>query len=327
MKQTADVTCVGEALVDFVSMQTGTTLVGASEFLKSAGGAAANVAVGVAKLGARSAFVGWVGRDSFGDFLHRELKNAKVDIAGLRHHPQHKTRLAFVALRRSGERFFEFWERQPADARLTIRDVRLGRISSSRIVHLSSFLLLDEPARSTVLQLAEILRKKEVCISFDPNLRLSLWKSRRLAKELHLELIRRCTILRLNEEEALFLSGMKSLSAAASKLKQVGPEIVVVTLGASGCYFRTESTTANVPGFDVKVVDTTGCGDAFLAGLLYGLAGYPGILRSLSRDELIRICRFANAVGALTAMKNGVFPALPGLAKVRHFMSTRRPTR
>jgi fructokinase len=310
------VTCVGEAIVDFISAQPQSTLADTGAFLKCAGGSAANIAVGLSKLGVRTAFAGLAGDDPFGMYLRRELRHAGVDVAGFRMDGGHRTRLAFVAHRAGGEREFEFWERDPADVHLTMKDLDRRRIVASSIVHLSSFLLLKEPARSTVIELSERLSKGPCRVSFDPNLRLSLWKSRRLARELHLRLARRSTFLRLNAEEAIFLSGKTTIPAAASKLMESGPQVVVVTRGAAGCYVRTDQIARYVPGYRVRSIDTTGCGDAFHAALLSSL------LRGGEAD-LVRACRFANAAGALASTKNGAVASLPRRPEIVRFLNER----
>src|ERR1041385_262704 len=183
MKTIPDITCIGEVLIDFISTKKGVTLSDVPGFVKCAGGAAANVAVGLAKLGILSAFVGKVGNDPFGKFLHRQLREEGVDVSGLRTTQDYNTRLAFVSLSKSSERDFKFWEQHPAVEQLQLSDVNPDRLRKSKIVHISSFLLLNEPARSTALRIARRLKQKRCDISFDPNLRLSLWKSHMEARK------------------------------------------------------------------------------------------------------------------------------------------------
>jgi len=324
MKTASEVTCIGEVLVDFVSNKSGVNLSEAPGFMKLAGGASANVAVGLAKLGIRSGFVGRVGNDSFGKFLCGELEKNGVDTSGVRSDKQHKTRLAFVSLTKSGERDFEFWENHPADEQLGITDVLLEDIARSRIVNVSSFLFLKEPARSTAMAITRHVSGHGGCVAFDPNIRLSLWKSETKAREVLLEMIIFSNILRLNEDEARFLSGTKDLKKAARKLQLLGPSLVVATLGGKGCYVHTARHSRIVKGFKVKCVDTTGCGDGFLAGLLCGILNAKEDLDNLSESDFTSICRFANAVGALTAMRYGVFDALPKLTQVKNFLKNNR---
>ncbi len=320
MKTYADIACVGELIVDFISTGTGADLSVAPGFLKKAGGAAANVAAGCARLGVTSRFLGRVGNDAFGRFLRRELAGSGVDVSGVRADPHLLTRLAFVSRSRIGERDFEFHENHPADQNFHRGDIRLPDLARSRIVHFSSFLLLNEPARSALFSIAESLLRNGTIISFDPNLRAGLWKSDGEARRILNRFIRFAVLLRLNDEEAGFLTGHRSAEKAANALMSRGPDLVVITQGAAGCYLRSRYASAYCRGFRTKAVDTTGCGDAFLAGLLTGVLKHAGAVRDLSTGILQEIGTFANAAGALTATRFGVIGALPSAAEVRRLI-------
>lgn len=324
MSTRIDVACLGEVIVDFIADRSGSSLRDVRKFQKHAGGAAANVAVGLARLGSRVAFVGRVGHDSFGSFLKAELLRNGVDTRGVTFDPVYKTRLAFVSLTRGGERDFEFWEQYPADEQLRARDLNGTILRKARIVHVSSFLLLKEPVRSVALKTAGELSKRGCIISFDPNIRASLWPSARKAQTVLGKMIRVATVLRMNMKEAAFLTEARTPSAAERKLRDRGPSLVVITLGKKGCFFGSAGGSGFVPGFRVKTIDTTGCGDGFLAGLLNGISRTRKNLNELTVEEMREICRRANAVGALTATKYGVFPALPGRVTVERFLARHR---
>ena len=315
-----DVTCIGEIIVDFVSTKKGVSLSDAPAFMKLPGGAPANLAVGLVRLGVPTAFIGRVGDDSFGQYLCGELRKIGVMSGGIVFDKQHKTRLAFVSLTPSGERFFEFWESQPADIQLRFSDVDLSTLRESKIIHISSFLLLKEPARSSLIQIISEFQGKECLISFDPNIRLDLWKTETKAKMLMMKVIKFTHILRLNQQEASFLTGLSGIEEAAKQLLHAGPEIVVITRGERGCHFRTKNVDGYADGFSVDAVDTTGCGDGFLAGLLQGLLGHDLKIDELSKEELHDICRYANAVGALVATRPGAITALPDKETVKQFL-------
>lgn len=320
MSQSPDVSCVGEVLVDFVSSAKGASLSAATSFLKCAGGACANVAVGLAKLGARSAFVGKTGNDAFGRFLRRELRAHGVDVRGVRFDSTHKTRLAFVSIARNADRDFEFWENVPADTQLRLTEISMNALKRSKIVHISSFLLLREPSRSTAFAVARQLRNNGVQVSFDPNIRPSLYESPNRMKAYLLKMVRYTTILRLNEAEARLLTGKKVPADAAKQLLSMGPAFVAITLGSRGCLLHTKSHSCKVRGFSVPPVDTTGCGDGFLAGLLWRIVSEQTSPANFSGAQLTSIGRFANASGALTATKKGVFSALPTVRAVNHLL-------
>jgi sugar/nucleoside kinase (ribokinase family) len=312
---------VGEVIVDFVSARAGTTLSEAPGFTKHAGGAAANVAVGLAKLGIRAAFIGRVGRDPFGHFLTSELRKHGVNTARVRIDDSHRTRLAFVSRTRSGGRDFAFWESSPADEQLRSSDVDFSRIARSGIVHIGSFPLLNEPARSAAFRIAEKVLRLGSIVSFDPNIRLSLWRSPGEARRNLLKMAGLASVLRLNDEEAYFLTGSRRYTHAALKLLARGPVLVAITLGARGSYLRTNLHSAFVRGFKVPVVDTTGCGDSFLAALLFGILKNRTRIPNFSESTLESICRYANAAGALTATRPGVISALPSRRQVERFLA------
>jgi fructokinase len=323
MDTTPEVTCIGEILVDFVSTEVGASLSDAPAFMKFPGGAPANLAVGLVRLGVPTAFIGRVGDDSFGHYLCGELRKIGVMGQGIVFDKQHKTRLAFVSLTPGGERFFEFWESEPADSQLRFSDANLPILRDSKIIHVSSFLLLREPARSSLVQIISECQGGECLISFDPNIRLDLWETEEKAKQLMMKVIKYTHILRLNHQEASFLTGVSSIEEAGKLLLRAGPKIVVITRGADGCFFKTENVEGYSDGFKVDVVDTTGCGDGFLAGLLYGLLRSNLGIGELTRDKLHEICRYANAVGALVATKTGAITALPEKQVVDEFLKNK----
>jgi fructokinase len=301
------------------------TLKSAPQFVKCAGGAPANVAVGISRLGTRSAFVGKVGDDPFGRFLVMELRNAGVDTSGMIFDPSHKTRLAFVSLMKNGERDFEFWEQHPADEQLQYAEIGRGVFSQAAIVNIGSFLLLKEPSRGTALRVAKEARALGCEVCFDPNIRLSLWPDKKEGKRVMSGMIRRSTILRLNDREAMFFTWSRNVETAAERLRISGPKLVVVTLGDKGSYYQSAESSGFVPGFKVKAVDTTGCGDGFLAGLLHGLAKSGKKPEEHSPEELVAICAVANAVGALVAMKRGAIAAMPSSRALTEFLAKNRP--
>ena len=312
---------VGEVLVDFVSTSAG-SLRRSPDFVKAVGGEAANVAVGLAKLGSHSVFVGKVGADSFGKYLVDELNRHGVDTRNVVFDKKHKTRLAFVSLEESGQRDFEFWESNPAGGQLQLSDIDLASLATFRIVNIAPLLLMKEPARTTAFRIAQGLQKSKAEIAFDANVRFALWHSAAEAKRVMLQMARLSTILRLNDEEAEFLTGKSDVQFAARKLLSLGPKLIAVTLGAGGCYFHTRRAEGFVSGYRLKPVDTTGCGDAFFAALMHGVAHSTSSVEKMSSDELSSICLYANAVGALTSLKRGGAEGVPYPRDVVKFIKT-----
>lgn len=319
MRKRTQVVSVGEILVDFVSSKPGAPLEKIPQFEKHAGGGPANVSVGIARLGTSSAFVGKVGDDSFGRFLVNELRAAGVNTRGIRSDSRFKTRLAFVSLGLRGDREFEFWERFPADEQLCYEDIAHDLVSRSRIVNIGSFLLLRNPSRNTAMRVARDAAKMGCDVSFDPNLRLSLWGSRGEARRVLTAMIRRASIVRLNQQEAHFFARTSDLAGAAERIRSFGPKLVAITLAEKGCFVQTRTVSQHVRGYRVEPVDTTGCGDGFLAGLLHGLANREKQFDELRADDLHCICRLANAVGAYVAARRGAISAMPTARQLSRF--------
>jgi len=321
MNRSHKVVSVGEILVDFVSAKSGVSLKNAPQFVKCAGGAPANVAVGIARLGTRSSMIGKVGNDAFGRYLINELREAGVETSGIVRDRDHKTRLAFVSLMKNGDRDFEFWEKHPADEFLEFSEIDRTVLEQAHIVNIGSFLLLSDPSRSAALRVAKEARDLGRLVCYDPNLRLSLWKNKSEGKRVMMEMISRSTIVRMNDEEAFFFTGIRNVESAAERLRRSGPVLVLITFGSKGCYFQTERLSGHVAGFRVRPLDTTGCGDGFLAGLLHGLAQSSKKLDEYLPEELLAICTVANAVGALVALKRGGITAMPSGRELRQFLA------
>ena len=315
----ADVICLGEVLIDFVPTVTPTTLIEAPAFRKAPGGAPANVAVALARLDRSSAFMGMTGDDPFGRFLELTLGEAGVDTGPLRFTAEARTALAFVSLRADGERQFMFYRHPSADMLLRPEDVDEAAIRAARALHFGTISLISEPSRSATLHAIDRARAAGCLISCDPNLRLALWPDAQVARAGLLEAIAAADVVKISDDELLFLTGSTDPGAARSELWQAHHRLMVVTLGASGCVFITGSATGMVGGFAVASIDATGAGDAFVAGLLDGLLTDPGAPGD--PDRLRTICRFACAVGALTTTERGAIPALPTRAAVERFLN------
>ncbi len=312
-----DVIACGELLIDFVATETGVTLAEAPAFKKAAGGAPANVAVGVARLGYRAGFLGQVGDDDFGRFLAGTLAEAGVDVTGLRFSPEARTALAFVSLRADGERSFMFYRHPSADMLWRPEDVDAAYAAQTRIFHYGSISLIGEPSRSATFAALEHARRGGALISYDPNLRLALWPSAEAARAGMLAGWAHADIAKVSEEELEFLTGETDTERAVRQLWHDRLKLLTVTRGAAGSAYHLADAHGEAPGFRVDPVDTTGAGDGFLAGLLAGLL--DGGLR-FEREVVERALRLGNAVGALTTTQRGAIPALPARAAVEAFI-------
>jgi fructokinase len=313
-----EVITLGELLIDFVPTVSGVSLIEAPAFQKAPGGAPANVAVGLAKLGVSSGFMGKVGEDAFGHFLAQTLVQAGVDVSALCFAAEARTALAFVSLKADGERDFMFYRHPSADMLYRPDELDEGYIRSAKIFHFGSISLISDPSRATTLKAIEIARSGGLLVSYDPNLRLNLWSSAEGARQGILEAWPLAQVIKISEDELSFLSGKDEISAGAHSLWHDRLRLLVITRGRTGCTYFTPDLKGDVSGYPVQAVDTTGAGDGFVAGLLKGLV--ENMDHALDEPRLIAICRYANAVGALTTTQRGAIPALPTLQEVDHFL-------
>ena len=316
----AQVVCVGDLLIDFVPTVTGTGLVDAPAFQKAPGGAAANVAVGLARLGVASAFIGMVGEDPFGHFLADTLAGAGVDTSPLRFTPAARTALAFVSLRADGEREFMFYRHPSADMLFTPDAVDTAAIDTANALHFDSISLASENPRASSLFAADRARAAGHLVTYDVNLRLPLWPSAEAAKSGILAGLAKAQVAKLSDDELEFMTGSRD-PAAVRKLWHDGLKLMTLSRGSAGSTWFTATAQNDVATMKVAAVDTTGAGDGFMAGLIAGILAEPDAIADPAR--LDRICRFANAVGALTTLERGAIPALPTRAAVEKFLEGR----
>lgn len=318
-----DVICLGEALIDFVSLERDTSLQETSGFQKAAGGAPANVAAGVTKLGRRSGFIGKVGKDPFGDFLKAVLDEIGVDTACLIFDPDVRTTLSFIAQRSSGLRDCIFYRHPGADMLLNKSEIPETYIASADVLHFGSVSLSAEPSKSATRQAIKYARDHGLLVSYDPNLRLDLWRDGDLARTEIDEAFQYANIVKISEEESHFITGKDTPEETARYVLSRGPQVVVVTLGANGCYYSDGMASGYLPGFDVNAVDTTGAGDAFTAYLLSHIAQFRQVdgLREIKIDgAFIELLRRANAAGALATTTLGAIPSLPTTDQIATFL-------
>ena len=302
--------CIGEVLIDFVGENQGSDLSKANDFTKKAGGAPANVACAISKLGGKSCFIGCVGKDPFGSFLLNVLKDGNVDIS-MAQRSKTFTTLAFVSLAEDGERDFVF--SRGADKELKY-DSSVKKIFHKNLVHFgaATALLGGSLEKAYNHYLFDALTQNSF-ISFDPNFRGDLWKD----NEAHfikkcLPYVEKSHLCKFSLEEAQLLSGKEDLKEASGYLHEVGAKIIVITLGKDGTYLSMDGFSTLVPSIKVSPVDTTGAGDAFIGCLLYQIAELNDF-NTIFQDNalLVQMIEKANKAGALTTTKYGAIVALP----------------
>ena len=307
-----DITATGEILIDLT--QTGINDVGVPLFAANPGGAPANVAVAASRLGAKTAFIGKVGADSLGGYLRQVLGENGVDHSGLQV-GESATTMAIVSIDETGERSFRFL--RGADCEMVPEDVDEKMAQNSRILHFGSVSLTQGIARSATIFTARAAHRAGMLVSYDPNYRPALWRTKRDALEwmsLPLPLV---DIIKLSEEELPLLTGSEDLEEGSRALEEEGIRLVMITLGAKGAFCRWQGESFTVPSVPAKVADTNGAGDTFMGAVLSRLCRRgEKPLENLERGELEEILAFANRAAAITCSRSGAIPAMPTLAEV-----------
>ncbi|HHW7570468.1 5-dehydro-2-deoxygluconokinase [Mannheimia haemolytica] len=299
----------GDAVVDLIPD-------GEHHYLKCAGGAPANVAVGVSRLGVEAGFIGRVGNDPLGKFMREVLQAENVCTKQMILDDQHRTSTVIVGLD-NGERSFTFMVNPSADQFLEIGD--LPEFNQGDFLHCCSIALINNPSRSTTIEAIQRVKKAGGYVSFDPNLRESLWSSLDEMKTVVNSVVAMVDILKFSEEELILLTETESLEQATKAITAQYPEkLIIITLGKDGAIYHFNGKSQIVAGKVLKPVDTTGAGDAFVSGLLAGLAQTPNW-----HDEaaLVEVIRKANASGALATTAKGAMSALPNKAELDAFLA------
>lgn len=299
----------GDAVVDLIPD-------GENHYLKCAGGAPANVAVGVSRLGCEAGFIGRVGNDPLGKFMQQTLQAEKVSTDNMVLDPQQRTSTVIVGLD-DGERSFTFMVNPSADQFLEVGD--LPTFHQGDFLHCCSIALINNPSRSTTIEAIRRIKEVGGFFSFDPNLRESLWASLDEMKEVVNSVIAMADILKFSEEELTLLTNTTNLEEATKVITTQYPEkLIIITLGKDGAIYHLNGKSQVVKGKALKPVDTTGAGDAFVSGLLAGLSQVSDWKEEAT---LVEVIRKANASGALATTAKGAMAALPNKAQLEAFLA------
>lgn len=312
---TERVLVAGEAVVDLVAERPG-PLRAVDSFAKRAGGAPANVAVALARLGRTPAFRTRIATDPFGEFLAERLAGETIPDRYVERDDGARTTLAFVSLDADAERSFSFHRERPADARMEPGVVPPGAFDDHEWLVVGGIALAAEPARSTLLGLIDRARGADRTVVLDPNVRPEPWPGDELGPTLRTA-IGRADVVSASPAElrAVGVPG-ETPAALAADLLDRGPHTAFLTRGDGGAYARAGPSAPWGParvdhgGFDVDAVDATGAGDAFTAGAVAALS---------AGESLSEAVAFANAVAALATTERGAMRALPDRAAVRAF--------
>lgn len=301
---------LGDAVVDLIPD-------GENHYLRCAGGAPANVAVGVARLGGEAGFIGRVGNDPLGKFMQQTLQEENVCTTQMILDPQQRTSTVIVGLDQ-GERSFTFMVNPSADQFLETHD--LPNFHQGEWLHCCSIALINDPSRTTTIEAIRRVKQAGGYFSFDPNLRESLWRSLDEMKQVVNSVVALADVLKFSEEELTLLTETTTLDEATKVITAQYPDkLIIITLGKDGAIYHLNGQSEVVAGKALQPVDTTGAGDAFVSGLLSGLSLQPDWQH---REVLVQVIRQANASGALATTAKGAMSALPNREQLEAFLAS-----
>ena len=316
--KTFDVVALGELLIDFT--ENGTSGQGNPIYEANPGGAPCNVLAMLTKLGRKTAFIGKVGRDIFGNRLKSTLEEVGIDTSNLVMDEDVRTTLAFVETFPDGDRDFSFYRNPGADMMLKEDEVDTGLLNGTQLFHFGTLSMTHEEVRKATKKAIEAAKGAGAVISFDPNLREPLWKSLDDAKEQVAYGLSQCDVLKISDNEIQWFTGEEDYDAGIRKLKeQYDIPLIMLSLGKEGSRAYYKDLRVEVkPFLQEKTIETTGAGDTFGACCLHYVLKYG--LGDLDEDKLTDMLTFANAAASIITTRKGALRVMPEENEVRELM-------
>ncbi len=317
-----DVTALGELLIDFT--ENGESSQGNPLMEANPGGAPCNVLAMLQKLGKKTAFIGKVGSDMFGDQLKTAVEEVGIDTRNLIMDKKHHTTLAFVHTYPDGDRDFSFYRDPGADMMLTKEEVQKDLIASSRIFHFGTLSSTHEGVREATRHAIELAKEAGCIITFDPNLRPPLWESLEDAKREIEYGLTKCDVLKISDNEVEFLFGTTDYDKGAALIREkYNIPLVLITMGKDGsrAYYKDLRVEA-APFLQENTIETTGAGDTFCASTLNYVLEHG--LEDLTEENLKELLTFANAAASLITTRKGALRVMPSREEVLAFIESRK---
>ena len=304
-----DVVALGELLIDFAAKSKDPD--GYPTMAANPGGAPGNFLAALNVYGKKTAFLGKVGDDTFGQLLLRTLQRAGIDTRGVVIDPDYFTTLAFVTFNDAGDRSFSFARKPGADTQLCWEEVDQSLIDEARVFHFGTLSLTDEPARTATRKAVAYAKETGKLISCDPNLRVPLWRSEEEAREQMLWSLQQADLVKISDNEVSFLWACSPEEGAEKLLREFDVKLAMVTLGAEGCLLRTKNACFRAPAPKVHPVDTTGAGDIFGGSAMARFLDLEKDPDALTRDDLSYIGTYALMAASLSTERSGGIPSIP----------------
>ncbi len=298
---------IGEYLIDFLSLDE-------INYQANPGGAPANVSACVSLLGEKSTLISSIGNDNFKEHLVSTLQSCNVDTTNISVINNKNTMLAFVKIDENNEREFSFYRDNTADLFLDIN--KINEISFNKdILHFCSVSLNNENNIKAHQTAINKIKEKKGFVSFDANLRFNLWNDVDRLKNISYEFMKQSDIIKLSDDELLFLTNTNNEKDALNKLNEIPFKLLFITRGKDGASSYTKESSYHNQGIKVNTVDTTGAGDAFVGAILYKIINEKLDIDNLSLKELKDITDYAVSFSALSTTINGAIPAYKAITK------------
>lgn len=310
---------IGEALIDFAPSQLGKKIKEVESFSPKTGGAPANVCGAFTRLGGTSEMITQLGNDPFGDKILDDFRSHNIGCNYILRTDKANTSLAFVSLASDGNREFSFYRNPGADMLLSEDEIQKEWFQDCGVLHFCSVSLGDFPMKEAHKKAILSAKEQGALISFDPNIRLALWKSPEDLKAAILEFLPYADILKISDEELAFITGETDIEKAKDMLLSHS-RLLIYTTGSSGAQAYTKTISCQAEGKKVSAIDTTGAGDGFIGSFLYQLCASKKEIEALSAKELQEYLKFSNTFCALSVQKHGAIDSYPTKEEVLQFL-------
>ncbi|WKA54314.1 carbohydrate kinase family protein [Planococcus shixiaomingii] len=308
MTNSKHVLTYGDAFVDYIANNTNN-----DSFTRHLGGATVNVAAGVSRLGVPSAFITVTGDDETSQFVRSELEKEGVILTPSIVVPEKRVSGVFIHLTPNFDRIFAEYINETPDLQVAAHDLQKEAFENATVFHICSGTMFHPEALKTTEKAVELAKAHGVICSFDANIRPLRWDSEERSRDTARKFLRTTDVLKVTTEELSFLMETQTMEEGIARLAEFGIPLVFLTDGENGTYALFEGEVFHVPVIPVQPVDTTGAGDAFVAGTIrhIHINGMPK-----TRQEVIECASFSNKLGALCATKAGALTAMPRLEEL-----------
>ena len=321
MEKKMDVTALGELLIDFTD--NGVSGQGNTLFEANPGGAPCNVLAMINRFGHKTAFIGKVGDDIFGNQLKKTLDELEINTSNLLVDKEVRTTLAFVKTFEDGDRDFSFYRNPGADMMLGEEELDQELIAASKIFHFGTLSMTHDKVREATKKAIRIAKENGAIISFDPNLRPPLWKTLEDAKEQIIYGIKQCDILKISDNEIQWLTEEEDFDAGVKKIREWNNiPLILVSMGKEGSRAYYKELKVEAKAFiQEKTIETTGAGDTFGGCVLHFVLQYG--LDQLTKERIEEMLLFANAAASIITTKKGALKVMPQIEEVNEFINAK----